>query len=147
NRVAFEISDNGCGIDEGLMPKLFTAFEQGTRSGEGLGLGLAICRAVLEMHQGKIKAANRPNRQGAVFTVELKTAPALGVVIPMERKPPAISSRKLNILIVEDHENTAAVMSKLLKRNGHEVITASTVRQALHVLRTTPLDLLVSDLG
>ena len=38
-------------------------------------------------------------------------------------------------------------MSKLLKHNGHEVVTASTVRQALEVLRTTPLDLLVSDLG
>jgi CheY-like chemotaxis protein len=147
NRLAFEISDNGRGIDKGLMPKLFTAFEQGTRSGEGLGLGLAICKAVLEMHQGKIKAANRRNGQGAVFTVELKTASTLGVIVPMERKPTTILSRKLNILIVEDHENTAAVMSKLLKRNGHEVVTASTVRQALDVLRTTPLDLLVSDLG
>jgi PAS domain S-box-containing protein len=147
NQVAFEISDSGRGIDQELMPKLFTAFEQGARSGEGLGLGLAICKAVLEMHHGKIKAANKPNGHGAVFTVELKTAPALGVIVPMERKPPATLSRKLNILIVEDHENTAAVMSKLLKRNGHEVVTATTVRQALHVLRTTPLDLLVSDLG
>ena len=147
NRLAIEIGDNGCGIDKELIPKLFTAFEQGTRSGEGLGLGLAICKAVLEMHQGRIKAANRPNGQGAVFTVELKTAPALGVFVPMERKAPTIPSRKLNILIVEDHENTAVVMSKLLKRIGHEVMTASTVRQALDVLRTTPLDLLVSDLG
>ena len=147
NRVVFEISDSGCGIDDNLMPKLFTAFEQGTRSGEGLGLGLAICKAVLEMHQGKIKAANKPNGQGAVFTVELKTAPVQGILIPTEPKPAAVSSRKLNILIVEDHENTAMVMSKLLKRNGHEVMTASTVRQALDVLRTTPLDLLVSDLG
>ncbi len=145
NRLAFEIGDSGRGIDQELMPKLFTAFEQGTRSGEGLGLGLAICRAVLQMHGGKIKAANRPNGHGAVFTVELKTAP--GVIIPMERKAPTISSRKLNILIVEDHETTATVMSKLLKRNGHEVVTASTVRQALDVLRTTPFDLLVSDLG
>jgi CheY-like chemotaxis protein len=147
NRVAFEISDSGRGIDQELIPKLFTAFEQGTRSGEGLGLGLAICRAVLEMHKGKIKAFNKPNGHGAVFTVELKTVAVQGVLIPMERRPPAISSRKLNILIVEDHETTATVMSKLLKRNGHEVVTASTVQQALAVLRTTPLDLLVSDLG
>jgi two-component system CheB/CheR fusion protein len=147
NRVVFEISDSGSGIDENLMPKLFTAFEQGTRSGEGLGLGLAICKAILEMHQGKIKAANNPNGHGAIFIVELKTAPVQGILIPAERKPPAVSSRRLHILIVEDHENTATVMSKLLKRNGHEVVTASTVRQALHVLRTTPLDLLVSDLG
>jgi PAS domain S-box-containing protein len=147
NRVAFEISDSGCGIDDNLMPKLFTAFEQGTRRGEGLGLGLAICKAILEMHQGKIKAANKADGQGAVFTVELKTALVQGLLISTERKPAAVSSRKLHILIVEDHENTATVMSKLLKRNGHEVVTASTVRQALHVLRTTPLDLLVSDLG
>jgi len=147
DRVIFEISDSGCGIDAELMPKLFTAFEQGTRSGEGLGLGLAICKAVLEMHQGRIKATNKVSGQGAVFTVELKTVPALSVIAPIERKPAAVSSRKLNILIVEDHDNTATVMSKLLRHNGHEVVTASTVRQALEVLRTTPLDLLVSDLG
>ncbi|PYK87762.1 MAG: hypothetical protein DME40_13760, partial [Verrucomicrobia bacterium] len=70
DRVIFEISDSGCGIDAELMPKLFTAFEQGTRSGEGLGLGLAICKAVLEMHQGRIKATNKVSGQGAVFTVE-----------------------------------------------------------------------------
>ncbi len=147
DRVIFEISDSGCGIDSELMPKLFTAFEQGTRSGEGLGLGLAICKAVLEMHQGRIKATNKASGQGAVFTVELKTVPALSVIAPIQRKPATVSSRKLNILIVEDHDNTATVMSKLLRHNGHEVVTASTVRQALEVLRTTPLDLLVSDLG
>jgi len=147
DRVIFEVSDSGRGIDAEVMPKLFTAFEQGTRSGEGLGLGLAICKAVLEMHQGKIKAANKTSGQGAVFTVELKTVPALSVIAPIERKPAAVSPRKLNILIVEDHDNTATVMSKLLRHNGHEVVTASTVRQALEVLHTTPLDLLVSDLG
>jgi len=147
DRVLFEISDSGCGIDGNLMPKLFTAFEQGKRSGEGLGLGLAICKAILEMHQGKIKAANKPDGKGAAFTVALKTVPVQGILLPIERKAPAVSLRKLNILIVEDHENTATVMSKLLKRNGHEVMTASTVRQALDVLRTTSLDLLVSDLG
>ncbi len=147
DRVIFEISDSGCGIDAELMPKLFTAFEQGTRSGEGLGLGLVICKAILEMHQGRIKATNKASGPGAVFTVELKTVPALSVIAPIQPKPATVSSRKLNILIVEDHDNTATVMSKLLRHNGHEVVTASTVRQALEVLRTTPLDLLVSDLG
>ena len=86
DRVVFEISDSGQGIDAELMPKLFTAFEQGTRSGEGLGR-VAICKAVLEMHQGKIKAANKPSGHGAVFTVELKTVPALSVIAPVQRKP------------------------------------------------------------
>ena len=49
--------------------------------------------------------------------------------------------------MVEDHEHTALVMSRLLRRAGHEVLTASTVQGALEILRSTKLDLLVSDLG
>src|SRR5205814_728257 len=51
------------------------------------------------------------------------------------------------ILVVEDHEHTASVMSKLLQHNGHKVFTAPTVSQALEVGRTESLDLLISDLG
>ncbi|MDQ6861647.1 MAG: PAS domain S-box protein, partial [Verrucomicrobiota bacterium] len=63
--LAFEISDTGRGIDPDLMPRLFTAFQQGAPSGEGLGLGLAICRAVVEMHGGKISARSNGAGQGA----------------------------------------------------------------------------------
>src|SRR5438045_8625723 len=56
DRVIFEISDSGCGIDAELMPKLLTAFEQGTRSGEGLGLGLVICQEVWEVSHGRLHA-------------------------------------------------------------------------------------------
>jgi CheY-like chemotaxis protein len=49
--------------------------------------------------------------------------------------------------MVEDHEHTSLVMSRLLRRSGHEVLTATTVQTALDVLRSTKIDLLVSDLG
>lgn len=55
--------------------------------------------------------------------------------------------RPLRILIVEDHEHTAAVMQRLLDREGHAVRVAATVREAVDALRATPIDLLVSDLG
>jgi len=147
NTLVFEISDSGQGIDAELMPKLFTAFEQGVGNAEGLGLGLAISKAILQMHGGKIKAANKGTGQGAVFTVELKTAIDQNINTPVAEKPAAAAWRKLHILVVEDHAHTVAVMSRLLKHNGHDVLTASTVRQALDILHTSPLDLLVSDLG
>ncbi|HEX8679363.1 MAG TPA: response regulator, partial [Chthoniobacterales bacterium] len=55
--------------------------------------------------------------------------------------------RKLRILMVVDHEHTALVMSRLLRRGGHEVTTANTVQAAVEILRAQRVDLLVSDLG
>lgn len=68
-----------------------------------------------------------------------------GIQAPPE-KPPA-AGRKLRILVVEDHDSTAAVMTKLLQRDGHEVTTAATVHHALDLLKLQQFDLLLSDLG
>ena len=145
--LAFEISDTGRGIDPELMPKLFTAFEQGASSGEGLGLGLAICKAIVEMHGGKISAQSDGPGAGATFTVELSTVAGQDVARTKAEEPVVNQWRKLQILMVEDHEHTALVMSRLLRRAGHEVVTANTVHEAVAILQTTPFDLLVSDLG
>lgn len=144
--LAFEISDTGRGIDPELMPKLFTAFQQGSSPAEGLGLGLAICKAVVEMHGGKISARSDGAEAGATFTIELSTVAGQGVAGSSEA-PTTQPWRKLRILMVEDHEHTSLVMSRLLRRSGHEVVTANTVESAIEVLRSTKLDLLVSDLG
>jgi two-component system CheB/CheR fusion protein len=145
--LAFEISDTGRGIDPELMPKLFTAFQQGVTSTEGLGLGLAICKGIVEMHGGKIAAFSEGAGMGATFRVELSTVPGQAVGTPALQKPTIARWRKLRILMVEDDVNTALVMGRLLRRAGHEVIAAATVGEALRVLKTTRLDLLLSDLG
>jgi CheY-like chemotaxis protein len=99
------------------------------------------------MHGGKITAANRVDGTGAIFSVTWKTT-APGTEVPVATIPtrPA-ASRKLTILIVEDHAHTAAVMRNLLARDGHDVLTASTVREASVILHSKTLDLLISDLG
>ncbi|MBA3881378.1 MAG: PAS domain S-box protein [Chthoniobacterales bacterium] len=145
--VGFEVSDTGRGIDPELMPKLFTAFQQGGSSTEGLGLGLAICKAIVEMHGGKISARSDGVGAGATFTVELSTVAGQGLEGSGRSKPTAHPWRKLRILMVEDHEHTALVMSRLLRRAGHEVVAANNVQSAIHTLRFTKFDLLVSDLG
>jgi len=74
-KVLFEITDSGKGIEADLLPKIFEMFQQGV--GEqmgGLGLGLAISKAIIESHGGKIYASSKGSGAGATFMIELKTA-------------------------------------------------------------------------
>jgi signal transduction histidine kinase len=73
-KLLFEITDSGKGIEPELLPKIFEAFEQGVAPVQGLGLGLAISKAIIESHGGKIYASSKGSGTGATFTIELKTA-------------------------------------------------------------------------
>jgi signal transduction histidine kinase len=72
--VVVKVADAGEGIDPGLLPTLFDRFTRADaargRDTGGAGLGLAICRAIVEAHGGRISAASAPG-EGATFTVEL----------------------------------------------------------------------------
>ena len=69
-----EISDTGIGIEPDNLEKIFEAFEQGTIRREGLGLGLAISKAIVEMHRGSIRAFSDGPGKGARFVIDLQTA-------------------------------------------------------------------------
>ena len=74
-KVSFEITDSGKGIEPDLLPKIFEMFQQGAGGPSGgLGLGLAISKAIIESHGGKISASSKGSGTGASFTIELKTA-------------------------------------------------------------------------
>ncbi len=79
NRAAgeliIEISDNGMGIEPRFLEKILDAFEQVDSRREGPGLGLAISKAVVEMHGGTIRAESSGLGQGATFIISLKLAP------------------------------------------------------------------------
>jgi CheY-like chemotaxis protein len=74
-RLVAQVADSGIGIDPQTLPRIFDAFEQGegaiTRRFGGLGLGLAICRALMRMHWGMIQAASEGKGKGATFTIKL----------------------------------------------------------------------------
>ncbi|MDD5349304.1 MAG: ATP-binding protein [Chthoniobacteraceae bacterium] len=156
-----EVLDTGCGINPQVIPRLFVAFEQGEDGGArrkgGLGLGLAICKAVVDMHGGQISAYSEGVGKGAVFTVDLpvcgegkRREPAES---PAKREwRPQIDGRKLSILLVEDHADTLRILSRSLRRAGCAVVTAESVESALAAARKAreegvKIDLLVSDLG
>jgi signal transduction histidine kinase len=87
-KVSFEITDSGKGIEADLLPKIFEMFQQGAGTPlRGLGLGLAISKAIIESHGGKIYASSKGSGTGATFTIELKTAQEEAPIPPATRSP------------------------------------------------------------
>jgi CheY-like chemotaxis protein len=140
------------GIEAQTLPVIFRAFEQGeTRELQpsgGLGLGLSISKAIVELHGGKIRAKSAGPGLGATFTVELATVlpfPTTQITPPQPQSQ--TDSHRLRLLVIEDHEPTLAVLKRLLCRHGHDVLTACTVKDALLLATTHPFDLVISDIG
>ncbi|WP_438020635.1 CheR family methyltransferase [Sorangium sp. So ce315] len=152
-QVVIEVRDEGIGIEPEVLPRIFDAFEQGdaatARHFGGLGLGLAISRAIVQLHGGSITASSAGRGAGATFRVCLPAARPPAAVAPARaRSAGAVASRRpLRILLVEDHEDTAEMMSELLTLTGHAVRIARSVRAALDLAGAEAFDLLVSDLG
>jgi PAS domain S-box-containing protein len=150
--IVVEIKDTGIGIAEALLPRIFDAFEQGggtiTSTYGGLGLGLAICKRVVDLHGGTITAESEGKGRGATFTVTLKameTSLLEGPVLFLESEPPRL--KHVEILFVEDHEDTARVLGRILRNAGFEVTHAGTIAEARARAATKRFDLLISDLG
>ena len=151
-----EVSDTGIGIEPDLLPRIFDAFEQGepgaTRR-SGLGLGLAISKAIVELHGGKLSVRSAGKDQGATFTVRLPMMRS-----PVEEPEEAAAAGELSsaseqprhILLVEDHVDTASAIRDLLSDRGYRVSMAGSIAQALTLAASedgSPIDLVVSDLG
>ena len=76
NSITVEMTDNGVGIEPEFLEKIFAAFEQLEMRREGLGLGLAISKAIVEMHGGSIRAQSEGQGKGATFAVTLPAVPS-----------------------------------------------------------------------
>lgn len=148
-RLIVETRDSGVGIPEGVLPKIFDAFEQGDHKAggqSGLGLGLAISKALVELHGGTITAAS--DGQGACFTVELATARPEEPEEEWNGSVAAMSpDERPRLLVVEDHEDTVEILARLLDLSGYEVTAVRTVADALAAAAAAPFDLLISDIG
>src|SRR5713101_3781891 len=119
DQLRVEIADTGMGIEPEALPKIFDAFEQGgsTQLG-GLGLGLAISKALAEIHKGTIIAESAGRSKGAKFTAFFPTS-----VEKSDEAAPAASletrqRQSMRILLVEDHEDTNRSLTNLLRRRG-----------------------------
>jgi PAS domain S-box-containing protein len=160
-QLVVEIMDTGIGIEPDVLETIFDAFQQGektiTRRFGGLGLGLAISKAIIELHGGALAAESSGKGHGATFSVRLPAgdlpaaAPAPREGLPRAAAPEsgAAPAGAFHILLVEDHSDTAEAMADLLRAMGHEITVAGSVAAGLAAAERLAghLDLVVSDLG
>lgn len=147
----FAVTDTGIGIEVGRQDSLFKAFEQGergiSRQFGGLGLGLAICKNLVELHGGQVSVSSRGRGFGTTATVILKSMAEESHSTAEAEPREGELNLKLRILLVEDHDDTRRVLARLLRHFGYEVALASTVDEALKIVRTQPIDAILSDIG
>jgi signal transduction histidine kinase/DNA-binding response OmpR family regulator len=147
-QLQVQVSDTGMGIDAETLPKIFNAFEQGDRMQlGGLGLGLAISKALVETHSGTLTAESPGKNQGATFTAMFPVAEHNAGA--RENAAPSVPAvrKSMRILLVEDHEDTNRSLTQLLRRRGYHVQAAHSVESALEAAAQERFDVLVSDIG
>ncbi|MBA2744189.1 MAG: response regulator, partial [Chthoniobacterales bacterium] len=158
DEIEISIMDTGIGIEPEKISKIFNAFEQGqssiTRRYGGLGLGLAISKAMVEAHDGTISVASEGKERGATFTVMLRVvaAPDPNAVHHLRpadsgetRATPQQQSARL--LVVDDHHDTCVGMKMILERRGYQVTVANSANEAVERANAEDFDLLISDIG
>jgi len=152
NEICIRLVDTGRGITWNSLETIFQPFEQGDVSVApqfgGLGLGLAIAKAIVDAHQGRILAESLGLGLGSTFTVTLPLAETQASAKEqlLTAKTPS-HDKAVRILLVDDHEDTLEFMSRFLTLCGHEVATAATYQKALRISQEQQFDLLLSDLG
>ncbi len=145
------VTDDGPGIQPHDLERVFEPFEQASAGKGGLGLGLSIARAITELHDGTIRATSAGSGGGTRFAVRFPLAAPPAKPDTAEPDggsvPHSPGDVGLDILLVEDHEDTASSLVRLLERRGHRVRHTRTCESAVAQWRETPADFVISDLG
>ncbi len=150
--AVIRVRDNGVGIAPELLPHIFELFTQvdGSlgRSYGGLGIGLALARNLVEMHEGRLQASSAGLGKGCEFTIKLPLL--LDAVVPESKtvlERAAQIGRSLRVLVVEDNVDTGDSLSLLLRLHGHDVQVARTGPTALEMALASRPDVVLLDIG
>jgi len=160
SHVELTVADNGRGIDPSFLPYLFERFRQAdsstTRAYGGLGLGLAICRHLVELHGGTIEAYSEGASHGSTFVVRFPMLSLQPVDPTAQRAHPSLARpvlleyppelRGLKVLVVDDEPEARELLLTLLAEGGAETRQASSAVEALDAIAERP-DVVISDIG
>jgi CheY-like chemotaxis protein len=148
DHAIIEVSDTGIGIAADLIPQLFDLFVQGQRSLDrsegGLGIGLSVCKQLIEMLGGRVSAFSDGVGQGATFAIRLPLAS--DEAAPHESTSKASGANRF-ILVVDDNIDAADSLAALLEIEGHQVKAVYTAEAGLEQVESFRPDLVLLDIG
>ena len=148
SHVVIEVADNGMGMAPELLPRIFDLFVQGDRaldrSQGGLGVGLAVVRRLVEMHEGSVAARSAGPGKGSIFQITLPSVGAASVGVSAAAPDQVIARR---VLIVDDNRDSADSLALLLEIEGHEIATAYTAHEALERAQSLKPQVILLDIG
>jgi CheY-like chemotaxis protein len=166
DHVQIEITDTGRGIAPEFLPHVFDRFSQAdnalTRQTGGLGLGLAIARQLVHLHDGTIRAESAGNGKGATFTVDFPMVDVRLQTFAARRGEAQIASagagghlkaepvlHGTRVLLVEDDASTRRGIQLLLEQSAAEVAAAADADEAIALLKAdrAEFDLVLSDIS
>jgi hypothetical protein len=162
SHLELSVSDTGIGISGGYLPHVFDRFSQKdsstTRAFGGLGLGLAICKQLVELHGGSIRASSQGEGKGATFSVQLP----LSIVQLEDESAPRIHPTTevqpgenlslprldgVHVFAVDDEPDARDLLRTVLEAQGAEVTSFVSAEEALVALKTRKPTLLICDVG
>jgi signal transduction histidine kinase/ActR/RegA family two-component response regulator len=149
-QAAVRVRDTGAGIERGMLPRLFEPFTQADttldRSKGGLGLGLALVKALVEMHGGTVSVESEGPGRGAEFTVLFPLgAGALSPAAPAPGSAPGGVARR--VLVIEDSVDAAESLREALELGEHAVEVAYSGAEGVERARTFRPEVVLCDIG
>lgn len=154
DEAVVHVHDNGVGLSAEMLPRVFDLFAQEDRSLDrsqgGLGIGLTLVKSLVQLHGGTVRVESRGVGEGSEFTVRLPTNSGAQ---PTPSKRDGTSEfntplrRPLKILVVDDSEDSARSLARVLRLWGNVVRVAHEAASAIETILAEPLDLVLLDIG
>jgi PAS domain S-box-containing protein len=150
-RIRLSVRDTGIGIGPELRSRVFDLFSQGERSIDrsqgGLGIGLALVRGLVALHDGSVDVESAGPGQGSVFVVDLPVAGAAGDASRAPVEEPVRERRALDVAIVDDNDDALQTLAFLLETQGHRVQAFDNAELALQAADDDPAEVYILDIG
>jgi CheY-like chemotaxis protein len=145
-RVVVTVTDSGIGMSAEIQTRIFEPFFS-TKGERGTGLGLAQVFGIVEQHGAEIAVDSTPG-YGTAFRLTFAAAsPAARPVDTGTRRLQSGTRPHLRILAVDDEPAMGSMIRRMLRPDGHNVVTATAGEEALQCLAAEPFDVVISDVG
>jgi signal transduction histidine kinase len=150
--VVVVVSDSGVGIPPEMQSHIFQMFgqvsEQLHRAQGGLGIGLALVKQLVVMHEGSISVCSNGTGKGSSFTVRLPGLPELNrQAVSQDQQTVDEDAQRLRVLVIDDNVDVAETIGWLLEDMGHDFLLVHDARRALDVAREFLPDVILLDIG